>query len=311
MAPFHRIDPLRSLSLALLLLAASSPARGEEIFSARLLAPEPTWQATRGAFAAVGIGLAPSLGNPAASGMSGEGLVHVAVSHLAWSSGVSREWGMVGWRAGRWSGGLDAAMLRSPELPGYTADGLETESFRPAEWDGGGSVGLRALSGLSVGVGGRLLRLEDPSEPVTAWTGSLGMLWQGECRSVGLSVVDLGPAVETSQGSWDPPVRWRAGLAQSVFAGAATFGLAYAGDGAGRSGDATVGMIVRPAGRLELLGGFSMVRPEGLEGPGWSAGAAWSQGAFKISYGVADDGALGLTHQFGFGLSLAAPLTRR
>ena len=308
MAPISLNKPLRSLSLAVLLLAASSPARGEEIFSARLLAPEPTWQATRGAFAAVGIGLAPSLGNPAAFGLSGEGLVRVAVSHLAWSSGVSREWGMLGWRAGRWSGGLDAAMLRSPELPGYTAEGLETESFRPSEWDGGGSVGFRALGALSVGLGGRVLRLEDPDEPVTAWTGSLGMLWQGESRSVGLSVVDLGPAVETSHGSWDPPARWRAGFAQSVFAHAATFGLSFAGDAAEGSGDATVGMIVRPAGRLELLGGFSLVRPEELEGPGWSAGAAWGQGALKVSYGVADDGALGLTHQFGLGLALA---TRR
>jgi len=307
------IRPLRRAQVALLLLvlaavsstvALASASAPVVPFASRLLPTEPGVHATRGAFAAVGWGPAAALDNPATQSREPVPL-RLSASHLAWSEGVSRDWAGLEWSARGFAGTVDVGMLRPPDLVAYDADGDETGTFRPSEWNGGASLSAAIGRGFQAGVGGRVFRLDDPDSPVSAWTASAGLTFRTGGTDLGVSVLDLGPALESNAGRWEQPSRWVAGGARQFGGGRVTIGGSFVSRLDGEDRSAALGLVVRPVPRLELLGGMEHAQAADASGLGWSAGAAWRQDPLRISYAVSDVAALGFTHQFGAGFVLA------
>lgn len=295
---------LPALAAALSSVALASPSAPVVPFASRLLPTEPGVHATRGAFAAVGWGPAAALDNPATQSREPVPL-RLSASHLAWSEGVSRDWAGLEWCARGFAGTVDVGMLRPPDLMAYDAEGGEAGTFRPSEWNGGSSVSAALGRGFRAGVGGRLFRLDDPEKPVSAWTASAGVTFRYGGTDIGVSVLDLGPPLESNAGRWEQPSRWVAGGARQLGGGRVTIGGSYVSRLDGEDSSAALGVVVRPLPRLEMLGGMEHARTADASGLGWSAGAAWRQDPLRISYAVSDVAALGFTHQFGAGFVLA------
>lgn len=279
------------------LAAGSGPAA----FTSHLLAPDPEWQATRGARAATGPGLAAAVGNPAAlASLSGGS---AACSHLQWAGGLTREWASSGWELDHGTAlAVDAGILRGPELPGYNDQGDPVSSFRASEWNVG-VHGARMLGrGLSAGVGARLFRLEDEVEPLTGAGLSFGMRMRGATRVVGLALTDVGAPLRGRQGAYTLPTRWRAGFEQELSDGGALAAISFEGDGSSGMRVA-FGVVARPTASLELLGGL-LAGGSGVEDSpvGWSAGTTVHHGALAVSYAFRSVDALGSTHLIGIRL---------
>ncbi len=278
---------------------AGSPAA----FTSHLLAPDPEWQAMRGARAATGPGLAASIGNPAAvaslSGGAG------ACSHLQWAEGLTREWAGAGWAVGR---GLvvafDAAVLRGPELQGFDADGNSTIPFRASEWSVASHAALPVGRGVEVGIGARHFRLEDEAELLSGTGFSLGIQVHGASRTVGLAVTDVGAPMNGPHGEYALPTFWRAGFEQAT-AGERMLLAASVEGGASGKPQGALGVVLRPLASLDLLGGLIVRQSAAGESPmGWSAGATVHRGPFSVSYALRQEEALGATHIVGMRVGL-------
>jgi hypothetical protein len=272
-------------------------------FTSHLLAPDPEWQAMRGARSATGPGLAASLGNPAAiSSLSGGA---AACTHLQWAGGLTREWAGAGRPIGHGVGmAFDAAVLRSPELPGYDADGNATASFRASEWTAAAHVALPIGHGIGIGVGARLFRLEDDIEPLTGTGFSFGIQARGAGRTAGLALTDAGAPMKGVHGAYALPTLWRAGIEQELAGERALLATSIEGEMSGNTHGA-VGVIIRPAASLELLGGLLARGNATGESPmGWSVGATVYRGPLAVSYAFRQEEALGVTNIVGLRLEL-------
>ena len=290
---------LLSLPVPLTSAHAGNPAA----FTSQLLAPDPEWQAMRGARSATGRGLAASLGNPASIGsLSGDA---AACTHLQWAGGLTREWASAGRPIGHGIvAALDAAVLHGPELPGYDADGNATMPFRASEWSAAAHAAIPIGHGIGIGVGARIFRLEDNTEPLTGTGFSFGIQTRGADRTAGLALTDAGAPMKGPQGVYALPTCWRAGFEQEV-AGerlllAASLENAISGNTHG-----AVGVIMRPLASLELLGGLLARGSAAGESPvGWSAGVTVHRGPLAVSYAFRQEEALGATHIVGLRLDL-------
>jgi hypothetical protein len=289
--------------LAATLFAGSvSASAATEAFHARNLAPDPAWQATQGSLAATGTGLTAGLANPA--GAFGQERAQVAFSHLFWAGDLSREWAALGAPLGSRVGFVvDAALLHGPQLMGYDADGVETGSFRVTEWNAGGSFGTDVGRGLSLGLGARVHRLEDPTDPVTGIGFSTGARWQIGQQSVGVSLTEVGNA-RSNDLDYELPTQWRAGIERE----ASLFGTGYrAGASVTGREDATtfgLGLVLQPTRWVALLGGVSTNPETDAESVLWSSGIQVQHQGILVGYAVHPTGSLGTTHQF----SVAVPL---
>lgn len=289
--------------LAIPVTPTSAHAGNPAAFTSHLLAPDPEWQAMRGARSATGPGLAASLGNPAAIGSLSGGAA--ACTHLQWAGGLAREWAGAGRPIGH---GIvmafDAAILRTPELPGYDVDGNSTTPFRASEWSAAVHAALPIGHGIGVGAGTRVFRLEDGTEPLTGTGFSFGIQARDAGRTLGLALTDAGAPMKGPHGAYALPTCWRAGLEQEM-AGekvllAASIERAISGTTHG-----ALGVIMRPAASLELLGGLLMRGSDEGEPPlGWSAGATVYRGSLAVSYAFRQEEALGVTHIVGLRMDL-------
>ena len=279
-------------------LAAGS---GPVAFTSHLLAPDPEWQAMRGARAATGPGLAAALGNPAAIASLGGG--SAACTHLQWAGGLAREWASAGREFDHGIAlAVDAAVLRAPELPGYDVDGKSTGPFQTMEWDLGVHGALPLGRGFSAGIGARLFRLEDEAEPLTGAGFSVGMQMCAAARRVGLALTDAGAPLRGRQGAYALPTRWRAGFEQELADGRVLVAASLESEGSARTRGA-FGLVARPAASLELLGGVLAGEGGTEETPvSWSAGATVHRGALAVSYAFRPVDALGSTHLVGIRL---------
>jgi hypothetical protein len=289
--------------LPLLVTPTNARAGNSPAFASHLLAPDPEWQAMRGARSATGPGLAASLGNPAAIGsLIGEA---AACTHLQWAGGLSREWAGAGRPVGRGVvAAFDAAVLRSPELPGYDVDGNPTSPFRAAEWSAAVRAAVSLGRGVGIGAGARVFRLEDSTEPLTGTGFSFGIQARGAGRTAGLALTDVGAPMRGPQGVYALPTCWRAGFEQEL-AGervlvAASLESAISGNTHG-----ALGVIMRPVSSLELLGGLLAQGSVAGEAPlGWSAGITVHRGPLAVSYAFRQEEALGATHIVGLRMEL-------
>jgi hypothetical protein len=289
--------------LFLPLTPTNTHAGNPAAFASHLLAPDPEWQAMRGARSATGPGLAASLGNPAAIGSLAGGAA--ACTHLQWAGGLAREWAGAG-RPVRHGVvvAFDAAVLRSPELPGYDADGNSTTPFRASEWSAAAHAAIPIGHGIGVGAGVRLFRLEDDTEPLTGTGISFGVQARGAGRTAGLALTDAGAPMKGPHGVYALPTYWRAGFEQEV-AGEKVLLAASIESAISGSTRAAVGVVMRPVASLELLGGLLARGSAAGESPmGWSAGATVHRGPLAVSYAFRQEEALGVTHIVGLRLEL-------
>lgn len=286
--------------LAAMVFASSASAANA--FRSRDLAPDPAWQATRGSLATTGSGLTAGLANPA--GAFGLERAQAAFSHLIWAGDLSREWAALGAPLGSRVGFVvDAALLHGPQLMGYDADGVETGSFRVTEWNAGGSFGTDVGRGLSLGLGARVHRLEDPNEPVTGIGFAAGAQWQLGAQSFGFSITDAGSA-RAGGTDYELPTHWRAGVERE----ATLLGAGYRAGASVTGGESStvlaLGLILQPTRWVSLMGGFSNDRETDSESILWSSGIQVEHQGILVGYAVHPAGFLGTTHQF----SLTVPL---
>jgi hypothetical protein len=199
---------------------------------------------------------------------------------------------------------FDAAVLRSPELPGYDADGNATTPFRASEWTAAAHVALPIGHGIGIGVGARLFRLEDDIEPLTGTGFSFGIQARGAGRTAGLALTDAGAPMKGVHGAYALPTLWRAGIEQELAGEKALLATSLEGEMSGNTHGA-VGVIIRPVASLELLGGLLARGNATGESPmGWSVGATVYRGPLAVSYAFRQEEALGVTNIIGLRLEL-------
>ena len=281
---------------ALLCALSTASVAGEEAFQSRTFAADPTWQATAGAFAVTGGGAGSLAANPAlASELSRP---TIALSHLQWAAGLSREWAALSTPLGtRFGVGADFGLLRADALDGFDEAGNPTGTFSPSEWDVAASVGADLGQGFGLGAGVRYFRLEDPTEPLTSVGISAGATWSGETRSFAVSAVDLG---STSDSRYELPTRYRAGAQQWL----APWARLGAGVEYGTELSLSVGTELRPAPWLSLLAGAGQESGDTGRGMFWSTGLGFERSGVHASYAFIVDDVLGDRHQLGIELPL-------
>ncbi|MCA9729510.1 MAG: hypothetical protein KC729_17620 [Candidatus Eisenbacteria bacterium] len=283
-----------------LALSWAMSAQATTAFQSRDLAPNPEWQATQGALAVSGLGLTAGLANPA--GARSE-RASASFSHLLWAGDLSREWAALSVPLGpRFGFVVDAALLHGPQLSGYDDDGAETGSFGVTEWNAGGSVAMEIGAGLGVGVGARVHRLEDLTEPLTGVGISAGARWQTGAQSFGASITDLGSVQSKAEGvpRYDLPTHWRIGAERTM--PLYRVGASLRGDeGATVAG---FGFSITPTPWVSFLGGLSSGDDSEDGGIAWSSGLQVVHQGIEVGYAVHPAGPLGTTHQF----SVTVPL---
>lgn len=254
-----------------------------------------------GARSATGLGLAAALGNPAAVAALDGG--QAAFSHLQWAGGLSKQWAGAGLPLRQGAAiTLDAAVLHGPELQGYDIDGVATVPFQAMEWNAGLHTALPLGKGLAVGLGARLLRLEDPTDPLTAVGFSLGLQSRGVTRTAGIALIDAGGPMQGAQGSYVLPTRWRAGVEQEVAQGRLL--IAASVDGGIKSAvRGAIGIVVRPVALMELMGGLQTGSDgEGGSPVGWATGATVKLVGVAVSSAFRQERTLGATYLIGIRL---------
>lgn len=288
----------RGLSAGLLLSTgvASSASGAEEAFLSRTFPADPAWQATAGAFAATSPRTSALAANPAAAAAVLWPVL--SFSHLQWAGDLSREWGALATPiSSRFGVGADVGILHGAPLQGYDEAGNPTGTFSPTEWDAGASLAANLGRGISLGIGGRYLRLEDPTEPLSSLGVSMGLRWADESRAFALAVTDLG---EASDPRYAPPQRVRAGFEQHVSSWV-SLGL---GASRGEETQVSIGAELRPTHWVALLGGLESRSGETADGFGWSTGLAVERSGLRLGYAFVFDETLGDRHQLGIDLPL-------
>ncbi len=299
----------RLVALCLFLGFATNAGADLPVFSSRLLSPDPVWQALQGSRAATAGDVTAGLGNPAAGGLLPGG--EVTVSHLAWASGLSREWVGAGLPL---AGGEtligDAGVLHTAALPAYDEEGASVGTIQPSEWTGGLSLAVPLGGGCLIGVGGRAFQLTDPTRPVTAFGASAGLLLGEGSRRLGLALTDLGPSVSSGGQSYPLPTRWRAGLEQG-FGDGHVIAMTEAEGASAGSVTPRFGVAFGPTPWLRILGGVCLDQSAG-EPTEWSVGLHVEQKGIGFSYAYLPAGELGATHQFGLSFRFGrSPEARR
>ena len=289
---------IRCLRVTLLLVLASAGAAhsSEEAFDSRTLAPDPTWQATAGAFAVTESRPSALAANP--TGALATACPTAAFSHLQWAADLSREWAALTTPLGSRLGvGADLGLLRGAALEGFDEAGNSTGTFSPTEWDAGAALALALGRGFDLGVGTRYFRLEDPVVPLTSLGFSFGVRWAGGPRTVAASVTDLG---STSDDRYSLPTRYRLGAEQWV----SSFLRIGLGAEVGTATAFALGAELHPTPWIALLGGLGSETGESGRGTHWSTGLSLERSGVRASYAFVLDGELGDRHQLGFELPL-------
>lgn len=274
----------------------------EPAFQSASIAPEPSWAATSGAFAATGDAGACWSGNPAVLAASPRSL---ALSHLSWAGGLNREWGAIAWPASsRLSAGLDAAAIRSAdELPSFDENETALGSVAPVEWTAGGALAFRMTETWSLAVGARYHRLSTGESSLSGVGISAGVRASFSAATFGASVTDLGGSASAEGETYPLPRVIRVGV-EHGWGRTTTSALTISRDARGVSTGA-IGVRLSPHRALQLLGGCELQgASEGGESlTGWGAGARLEHQRTRVSYAYRPLDELGATHHLGLELS--------
>ncbi len=287
------------------LLSAPVDTEAAETFGTRNLALDPYEQATQGGFAATDIRSGSDVNNPALA--AGFQRPTASFSHLSWAGDLSREWASVATPlTSRFGFGANLGFAHGPSLPGYDEAGISTGAFSVSEWSLGLSLGAHLGHGLTLGLGSRYFRLEDPTSPIGALGGSAGLRWSDGQWAVGAAVTDVQVAsfeseTGTASGEWDLPTRVRGDVEGWVLP------AFRVGVGAELGADESLfhlGTELRTRPWLSLLGGIA-ASSGGVESDfDWSAGLRAEHAGVRVAYAFRSEAELGDLHQFGLEIPL-------